>query len=163
MSRRSYRVRQFAQTFIRSVPREQLDEALEHLSANERRLFARLQPVDQRHSLAVYAAAREAAPDDHALWVAALLHDVGKGRPGRIDRVLLTVLETSAPWLLIRWRRRSPSSRRGRVARLAGHTEASAQLAELAGSAPDVVATIRAYGHRDHARGRLLAALDAER
>ena len=159
----SYRAKQFARTFIRSVPREQLAEALEHLTANERRLFARLQAVDQRHSLAVYAAAREAAPDDQVLWVAALLHDVGKGRPGRIDRVLLTLLETSAPWLLIRWRRHSASSRRGQVARLAGHTEASAQLAELAGSSPDVVATIRAYGHRDHARGRLLATLDAER
>ena len=158
-----YRVRQFARTFIRTVPHEQLAEALEHLTANERRLFARLQPVDQRHSLAVYAAAREATPDDRVLWVAALLHDVGKGRPGRIDRVLLTLLETSAPWLLILWRRHAASSRRGRVARLAGHTEASAQLAELAGSAPDVVATIRAYGHRDHARGWLLAELDAAR
>ena len=97
------------------------------------------------------------------LWVAALLHDVGKGRPGRLDRVMLTLLETSAPWLLIRWRRHPPSSRRGRVARLVAHTEASAKLAALAGSAPEVVETIRAYGHRDHARGRLLAELDAER
>ncbi len=155
-------MRQFAQTFSRTVPRQQLDEALQRLTANERRLLARLQPVDQRHSLAVYAAARAAAPDDRALCVAALLHDVGKGRPGRIDRVMLTLLETSAPWLLIRWLRHSPSSRRGRVARLAGHTEASARFAELAGSAPAVVETIRAYGHRDHARGRLLAQLDAE-
>ena len=159
----SYRVRQFAQTFNRAVPRRQLDEALRQLTPDERRLLARLRPVDQRHSLAVYAAAREAAPNDHVLWVAALLHDVGKGRPGRIDRVMLTLLETSAPWLLIRWRRHPPGSRRGRVARLAAHTEDSAQLAELAGSAPEVVRTIRAYGHRDHARGRLLAELDAER
>lgn len=159
----SYRVKQFAQTFVRGVPRRQLDEALRQLTPNERRLLARLEPVDQRHSLAVYAAARAAAPDDRVLWVAALLHDVGKGRPGRIDRVMLTLLETSAPWLLVRWRRHAPSSRRGRVARLAGHTEASAQFAELAGSAPEVVDTIRAYGHRDHARGRLLAELDSER
>lgn len=158
-----YRVRQFAQTFNRTVPREQLAEAWEHLTANERQLFARLRPVDQRHSLAVYAAAREAAPEDRVLWVAALLHDVGKGRPGRIDRVMLTLLEMSAPWLLIRWRRHPPRSRRGRVARLVAHTEASAQLAEVAGSAPEIVQTIRAYGHRDHARGQLLAKLDAER
>lgn len=159
----SYRAKQFAQTFGRGVPRQQLDEALRQLTPNERLLLARLRPVDQRHSLAVYAAAREAAPDDPGLWVAALLHDVGKGRPGRLDRVMLTLLETSAPWLLIRWRRHPPSSRRGRVARLVAHTEASAQLAEVAGSAPEVVETLRAYGHRDHARGRLLAELDAER
>ena len=159
----SYRVKQFAQTFARRVPRRQLDEALQQLTPNERRLLARLQPVDQRHSLAVYAAAREAAPEDRVLWVAALLHDVGKGRPGRLDRVMLTLLETSAPWLLIRWRRHPPSSSRGRVARLVADTEASAQLAALAGSAPEVVATLRAYGHRDHARGRLLAELDAVR
>jgi len=159
----SYRVKQFAQTFVRGVPRQEMDKALRQLTPNERRLLARLRPVDQRHSLAVYAAARAAAPDDRVLWVAALLHDVGKGRPGRIDRVMLTLLETSAPWLLIRWRRHSPRSRRGRVARLVAHTEASAQLAALAGSAPEVVETMRAYGHRDHARGRLLAELDAER
>ena len=159
----SYRAGQLAQTFNRSVPRQRLDQALEHLSRNERRLLARLQPVDQRHSLAVYAAARASAPNDRVLWVAALLHDVGKGRPGRIDRVMLTLLENFTPWLLIRWRRYPPSSRRGRVARLVAHTDASARLAELAGSAPDVVEALRAYGHRDHARGKLLAELDAER
>ena len=159
----SYRVKQFAQTFLGAVPRQQLHQARKLLTPNERQLLARLQPVDQRHSLAVYAAAREAAPEDRVLWVAALLHDVGKGRPGRLDRVMLTLLETSAPWLLIRWRRYPPHSRRGRVARLVAHTEASAQLAGLAGSAPEVVATLRAYGHRDHARGRLLAELDATR
>ncbi|MCY4115128.1 MAG: HD domain-containing protein [Chloroflexi bacterium] len=159
----SYRAKQFARTFGRGVPRRQLAAALQQLTPNERRLVGRLRPVDQRHSLAVYAAARAAAPDDRVLWVAALLHDVGKGRPGRIDRVMLTLLETSAPWLLIRWRRHPPSSRRGRVSGLVAHTEASAQLAELAGSAPEVVQTIRAYGHRDHARGRLLAELDSKR
>ncbi len=159
----SYRVGQLAQTFNRSVPRQDLREAVQHLTPGERMLLARLQPVDQRHSLAVYAAARATAPDDRVLWMAALLHDVGKGRPGRTDRVMLTLLETFAPWLLIRWRRRPASTRQGRVARLAAHTEASARLAELAGSAPGVVETIRAYGHGDHARGKLLAELDAAR
>ncbi len=156
-----YRAGQFAQTFDRSVPSRRIHEALRFLTEDERHLFARLQPVDQRHSVRVFEAARATQPDDRVLWVAALLHDVGKGQPRRLDRVMLTLLENVAPWTLIRWRRLRRSSWRGRLARLAAHTEASARFAELAGSDVDVVATIRAYGHRDHARGMRLAELDA--
>lgn len=151
---------QFVQTFNPSVPGVPLTNAMLSLTDTEQRLFARLLPVDQRHSLRLFEAARSAHPDDPVLGVAALLHDVGKGRPGRLDRVMLTLLEYIAPWFLIRWRNRRWGLR-GQLARLATHTAASAAFAHLAGSNTDVVTTLRAYGHRDHQRGKRLAELDS--
>jgi len=157
----SYRLRQALALFDPRVPASSRDQAMQRLNEDERTLFQRLSPADQRHALAVYGAAQEAWPNDDALQVAALLHDVGKGRPGLADRTGLTLAKALAPWLLLRWQLRPATSRRGRIARLGGDTEASARLAELAGSPPDVVETLRCYGFREHERGRRLAELDA--
>jgi len=157
----SYRLRQALAFLDPRVPARPRDQALQRLNDDERTLFRRLSPADQRHALAVYLAAKEVRPHDEALQTAALLHDVGKGRPGLAERTGLTVTKTLAPWLLLRWQLLPPASRRGRISRLVGDTEASARLAELAGSRADVVETLRCYGFREHARGRLLAELDA--
>lgn len=145
----------------RRLPRPRIEGATASLGAAERQVFARMAPSDQRHAVRVYARAREVAPGDPHLWRAALLHDVGKGRPGLVERVALTLLVQWAPWLLLRWRRLDRATWRGRLARLAAHTEDSATYAQLAGSPPEVVEALRAYGWREHARGRLLAELDA--
>lgn len=157
----SYRLRQALAFFDPRVPASSREQAMQRLNTDERTLFQRLSPADQRHALAVYQSAQEVWPDDEALHVAALLHDVGKGRPGLADRTGLTLIKVLAPWLLLRWQLCSPTSRRGRIARLAGDTEASARLAQLAGSRADVVETLRCYGFREHERGRQLAELDA--
>ena len=157
----SYRLRQALAFFDRRVPARSRDQAMQRLNEDERTLFRRLSPADQRHALAVYEAAKDGWPEDEALHIAALLHDVGKGRPGLADRTGLTLTKTMAPWLLLRWQLLQPDSRRGRIARLAGDTEASARLAELAESRADVVETLRSYGFREHTSGRRLAELDA--
>ena len=157
----SYRLRQALALFDPRVPATSRNQAMQRLNDDERTLFQRLSPADQRHALAVYEAAQDIWPDDEALHVAALLHDVGKGRPGLADRTGLTLAKALAPWLLFRWQLCSPGSRRGRIGRLVGDTEASARLAELAGSRPEVVETLRCYGFREHERGRRLAELDA--
>lgn len=147
-------------TLDRRLPRERIERATASLNSAERGLFARMAPADQRHAVQVYQRACQVAPSDPMLGRAALLHDVGKGRPPLIDRVALTLLERWAPWLLLKWSRLERSTWRGRMARLAAHTEASAIYAQLAGSPPEVVETLRAYGWREHPRGRLLAELD---
>lgn len=156
-----YRLRQALAFFDPRVPAASCELAMRRLNADEQALFRRLHPADQRHALAVHAAARDAWPEDEALHIAALLHDVGKGRPGIGDRTGLTLIQAFAPWLLFRWLGHPPQSRRGRIARLVHDTEHSARLAELAGSRPDVVDTLRCYGFREHASGCRLAELDA--
>ena len=133
------------------------------LTPREQQLFDRLPACDQRHSLAICAAVQTEQPQNTSLQVAALLHDVGKGRPTRTERVLLALMSSYTPWLLIRWRRNRLNGWRGRLARLVVHTDASANFAELAGSSVNVVATLRAYGHRDQADGRFLAELDGSK
>ncbi|MCY3749447.1 MAG: hypothetical protein OXG64_09145 [Chloroflexi bacterium] len=157
----SYRLRQALALFDPRDATSSRAQAMQRLNEDERALFRRLHPADQRHAVAVYQAAHDGWPDDEALQIAALLHDVGKGRPGLADRTGVTLTKALAPWLLLRWRLHPPTSRRGRIARLVGDTEASARLAELSGSHPDVVETLRCYGFREHARGRRLAELDA--
>ena len=157
-----YRLGQALSLLDPRVPTSVRDQAVQILNADERALFARLAPADQRHALGVYLAVQETCPHDEVLLIAALLHDVGKGRPGLADRTGLTLIKALAPWLLLRWQRCPPTSRRGRIAGLAGDTEASACLAELAGSRSDVVETLRSYGFREHPRGRRLAELDGQ-
>lgn len=157
----SYRLRQALAFFDPRVPTRSRDQAMQRLNEDERTLFRRLSSADQRHALAVYEAAQDVWPDDDALHIAALLHDVGKGQPGLVARASLTLTKAMAPWLLLRWQLLRPDSRRARIARLAGDTEASARLAELAGSRADVVETLRSYGFREHRSGRRLAELDA--
>jgi len=157
-----YRLRQALAFFDPRVSAASRELAIRRLNEDEQALFRRQSPADQRHALAVHAAARDAWPEDEALHIAALLHDVGKGRPGIVDRTGLTLTQALAPWLLFRWLRHPPGSRRGRIARLVQDTANSARLAELAGSRPDAVDALRCYGFREHASGRRLAELDAQ-
>ncbi len=158
-----YRIRQILATADPRIPHDRVRAAMQTLNRDEQALFCRMRAVDQRHALAVYDAARRSAPQDRVLWTAALLHDVGKGRPALGDRIALTLLEKLAPWLLIRWHPLPSNRWRGRQGRLVAQTEASARFAELAGSDTAVVDALHAYGQREHPRGWMLAELDSTR
>ena len=147
----------------RRVPTAARDRALAYLNRDEQTLFNRLHPSDQRHTLAVHAAAMTTWPNDGVLHVAALLHDVGKGRPSTLHRIVFTLLATFAPWILLRWENQPITTNRGQIARLSHDTESSARFAQLANSSPDVIDTLHSYGFRDHTRGHRLAELDAIR
>ena len=147
----------------RRVPTDACDRALARLNCDEQILFNRLCPSDQRHALAVHASAMTTWPNDGVLHVAALLHDVGKGRPSALNRIVFTLLTTFAPWMLLRWENQPITTKRGQIARLSHDTELSAQFAQLANSNTDVIDTLRSYGFRDHTRGHRLAELDAIR
>ncbi|RPI32816.1 MAG: hypothetical protein EHM70_07955 [Chloroflexota bacterium] len=129
------------------------------LKPAEASLFFRLQPGEQAHSIDVLhnlIERGEAYPD---LWVAALLHDVGKScYPLNLwERVWIVLGKAIFPEKVNRWgseyanmelssgnKLRAPFWRRPFVVAVL-HPEWGARLAETAGSSPMVVSLIRRH------------------
>lgn len=143
------------------------------LTAAEIRLFDRLAPSDQVHSLRVMQRLRAAGHHDASLLKAALLHDVGKScaRLTLFDRVAVVLGGRLAPRRLAAWSRwdgdRPASARRlgwrtGFVVK-ARHAGWGADMAAAAGSDPLTVALIRRHqepaGGGDSAETTLLRRL----
>jgi hypothetical protein len=133
------------------------------LTPPQQALFKRMARNDQRHSLDVCAALRQAGHTDPALLAAALLHDVGKAA-GRIwlwQRALVVLLARWAPGAL-RWLERGdlPATwwRRGFVVNRL-HPELGARWAAEAGCLPATVDLIRRHQQTATAQEQLLQAL----
>ena len=128
-------------------------------------VFDRMHVADQRHGLDVVATLRApdgaidadegrpiaasddgsaAAPSDHELLVAGLLHDAGKGPTGVVPRVAYSLGQAYGSWI---WTAAAAVPGFGApMARLRDHAELSALLAERAGCSPRTVELIR---HQD--------------
>ena len=149
------RIRQFLTAGVRPTPAD-LQFAREILPPPLYALFASQTPRDIVHGVRTARRVRELGYDDPALLMAALLHDIGKGRQRRLDRVAYVV----ATWFGAAHLLASPSSRlelRRAVARSCTHAEAGARLAAEAGAPPRVVALIRR--HHGPARGDAMLAV----
>ena len=101
-----------------------------------------MMPFDRAHSLNVFKRVAELAPKNRELQTAALLHDVGKGKPRLSHRVALVLAQTFG-FDLSRWRQAPVRTFRGSVYNLANHAEVGARFLEAAGSDPRVVAIVR--------------------
>lgn len=107
-----YRVRQFWRAIDETPSAADLEEARRWLSKDQWALFLRLQPSDQAHSLRVFRGLQDmvktdAGIDQTPLFVAALLHDVGKVcYPLRIwERVLIVLAQALIPGMVRKWGR----------------------------------------------------------
>lgn len=114
----------------------------ELLSERELALFRRMSRLERLMARARFRFRRGPYAGDPERQRALLLRDVGKGRPGISQRVL-AVLLAGSPGTLARWRGRDDNSYLAQVARLARHSEAGAELLELAGSSERVIELVR--------------------
>ena len=112
------------------------------LSERELALFRRMGRIERLLARVRLRLHRGRGADAADRRRALLLADVGKGRPGIIQRVLV-VLVGASPATLARWRSRDDNSYLAQVARLARHREAGAELLELAGSSKRVIELVR--------------------
>ena len=126
-----------------------------------RALFVTMSRNDQRHSLTVYRALREAGCADDELLAAALLHDSGKGA-GRVPlwvRPPVVLFRAFAPGLL-RFLARAPRPWWRRPFYNAVHHAAiGAELAAATGLSPRVVLLIRTH-HDPNGPAAALHAVD---
>ena len=104
-------------------------------------LFDRMHRADRRHGLDVVAALRAEGVDERDVLLAGLLHDAGKGDTGLVARVAFSLGQAYGRWIpgAISW---WPGMRAAQ-ARLEGHAESSARLAEAAGCSTRTVELIR--------------------
>ena len=114
----------------------------ELLSERESALFRRMARIERILARVRFRFRRGQVVGDADRQRALLLRDVGKGRPGLIQRVLVILMAVS-PGTLARWQVRDDNSYLAQVARLARHREAGADLLELAGSSERVIELVR--------------------
>jgi hypothetical protein len=142
--RAAHRVRQFVSALRPRIdPRDRAD-AYRHLNDVQRALFESMTPSDQRHGIDVFRRVRiQSAAPDGALFVAALLHDCGKGNVRLWHRVAHVILTALAPGLRRRLASEQGAAYRGALWRLEHHPALGAGLVAETGAHPDTVRMIR--------------------
>ncbi|GAB4175699.1 MAG: HDIG domain-containing protein [Roseiflexaceae bacterium] len=149
----SMALRRIAQLLAALTAHMSIDEHIlvaTFLSPGEQRLFERMPLFDRRHCLDVYHTLVRAGHTNPHLLRAALLHDCGKvdnnGRPiPLLYYGIFVVLKALAPHLY----QRAAEHGQGWLAPFAVHAvhdQRSARMAEMVGSAPEVVAILEDYG-----------------
>jgi putative nucleotidyltransferase with HDIG domain len=153
-----YRTRQFVGALRPRVESDERTDARRLLGERLWPVFESMNARDQRHSLDVFRVLEDKDEQDEDLLMAALLHDVGKGRLAGANirlwhRVAYVVLGAGAPWAL----RGLANGRRG-LGALHQHAERGAVVAEALGARTRVVELIRRH-HEDDPRDEPLKTL----
>ena len=144
LARVRYRVRQFTRGLRPALASDEVEAARVHLSPAEFVLFLDLEPRDRRHAVDLFAALREAGAGEAEL-VAALVHDVGKGRLRTWQRIAFVLLEACAPSLGRRLEAERGAPWRQALWRLRHHAWLGAERLQAAGSAARVLELVRAH------------------
>ncbi|MCY4108461.1 MAG: HD domain-containing protein [Chloroflexi bacterium] len=82
---------QFLRALFPTAPAELPSRAQILLNERELQLFNRMMPFDRGHSIEVFRRVAEMSPNNRVVQTAALLHDVGKGKPRLSHRVGLAL------------------------------------------------------------------------
>lgn len=142
-----YRARQFWFALTATPDPNQLAQARQVLSPALMALFQRMQAGEQAHSLAIFCQLCEQNETQEDLLVAALLHDVGKGRyPLRLwERVLIVLARVFVPERVKAWGSGEPRGWKRAFVVAERHPAWGAELAAAAGASPLAVSIIRRH------------------
>lgn len=153
------KVRQFRSHVRARVGADERAGLVDWLTPAQLALFDSMHVADRRHGLDVVRTLRARGIDDPDVLHAGLLHDAGKGQTGVWPRVAYALGQAYGHWV---WRiARLIPGWRAALARLEDHAEASARLAQEAGSSPRTVELIRNQdAPLDDAAGRALQLAD---
>jgi hypothetical protein len=132
------------------------------LSERELQLFDRMLPFDRAHSINVFRRISDIDSLTRSLQTAALLHDVGKGKPRPIHRVALVLAQMFHAFDPSKWRDAPARTFRGSVFSLSNHVEVGARFLEAAGSDPGVVEIVRGRSPETMAESKVLMAVDSQ-
>jgi len=151
LSRVGYRTRQFWNALCARPKPVQLELAHQYLTPAQFDLFQQLQSSEMSHALTMCARLLAQGDDDPDLFVAALLHDIGKARhPLRIwERVLIVLGQKVFPQRSTGWGVGEPQGWRRAFVIAAQHPAWGAEMVAEVGASPLVLAMIR-Y-HQDEA------------
>lgn len=169
-----YRIRQGIRALLAWARPEDKALAASVLSPELMALFQTMRRSERLHSLNVLRGVQAQGQTDPALYVAALLHDVGKTRAPFFlwERVLVVLAKAAVPRLARRWGEHDAT---GKIGLLdwrrpfminVQHPHWGAEMVEAAGAVPMAVALIDAHqrklGHPPETEmERLLVALQA--
>ncbi len=144
MAGASHRVRQFLGALRPHVTSDDRQDAYAYLNEAQRGIFESMLLRDQQHGIDVFRRVRAASPgDDPPLFVAALLHDCGKGRVALWERVSHVALGATAPGLRGRVASDDGVSWRQAMWRLLHHPEIGADMVARTDADPDTIRMIR--------------------
>lgn len=112
----TYRLLQFYKYLGSRPTSTQLSLASQILSASQMKLFQRMQPGEQMHSLEVLQKLMEQEEPPLDLQVAALLHDVGKicVQLNIVERAMIVIVKAVLPYWAKRWGKATDPSRLSR-------------------------------------------------
>jgi hypothetical protein len=143
-ARAAHRVRQFFGALRPHVAPGGRADAYRYLNEAQCAVFASMMLRDQQHGIEVFRRVRAAADGaDAPLFVAALLHDCGKGRVALWQRVAHVVLGVAAPPLRRRIASEHGAAWRQAFWRLLHHPEIGAEMVARTGADPDTIRMIR--------------------
>ena len=143
LSRAWHRIRQFFGALRPRVRDDERVSAYSWLTPDEQALFETMTLRDQQHGIVVWRRVREASTEDRDLLTAALLHDCGKGDVRLWHRIVHVAIHAGAAGLAERLATEDGSTWRRALWRLRYHPAIGAEMAQQAGSSPEVVRLIR--------------------
>lgn len=140
-------MRQFWQAMNYEPRLEDIEFVSNQLLPSQLRLFLKMQPSEQTHSIWICKKLIEQGQTEQELLAAALLHDIGKTRyPLKIwDRAMIVILNTLLPGVAARLSQKSPDGWARPFVVAVRHPEWGAEMALNSGATPLTARLIRRH------------------